>query len=153
MHALVRGADVVVHLAAWVHRYSRGTKDRDECWSVNVGGTDALIDALRGLTRAPFAVLMSSASVYGPSALALDEAASCHPHTVYGQSKLEAERHFLDAVRGGAIRGCVLRPAMIFGPAAPGNLDRLARMARRGWVIEVARGARKSVAVVSLAAS
>lgn len=150
VRALVRGASVVVHLAAYVHRRAHGRAEESECWSVNVDGAQTVVDAVAAESPEAFVVLVSTANVYGPSEASLDESAPCHPVTVYGRSKLEAERRFLDAMRQGAVRGCVLRPAMIFGPGAPGNLARLERMVRSGWVVEIAHGAqRKSIVPIS----
>jgi nucleoside-diphosphate-sugar epimerase len=152
VRALVRGADVVVHLAAYVHRAARGRAARNECWSVNVDGTQAVIDAVAAESPSAFAIFVSTANVYGPSEAPLDEASPCRPATAYGQSKLEAEGRFLSAVRSGAIRGCVLRPAVIFGPGAPGNMARLAAMVCSGRVVQIAHGAaRKSIVPVSTA--
>ncbi len=148
--ALIEGADVVVHLAAYVHRSARGRAAECECRSVNVDGMQALLDAMQAAKSSAFAVFVSSASVYGPGSAAFDESAACSPVTAYGRSKLEAEGRFLAAVRAGTIRGCVLRPAMIFGPGAPGNLALLAAMVAHGLVVEVAHGEqRKSIVPVS----
>jgi len=147
VRALVRGASVVVHLAAYVHR-RRGSER--ECWSVNVDGTQNVINAVAEESPNAFIVFASTASVYRRSEAPLDELAPCRPATPYGRSKLEAEQRLLGRVREGVVHGCVLRPAMIFGPGAPGNLARLAAMVRRGWAIEIARGAqRKSIVPVA----
>ena len=150
LRKLVLGADVVIHLAAYVHRPARGVEAEEECRSVNVNGTRALMDALASVNPGAFAIVVSSASVYGPSETSLDETGRCHPRTIYGRSKLEAETLFLAAVVAGAARGCVVRPAMIFGPRAPGNLPRLVRMVKTGFAIEVAGGSqRKSLLPIS----
>jgi nucleoside-diphosphate-sugar epimerase len=150
VRALVRGASVVVHLAAYVHQSARGADAARECWSVNVDGMQTLLDAVAAESPNAFVIFVSTANVYGPSEAARDESAPCRPETPYGRSKLEAERRLLARVAGGWLRGCVLRPATIFGPGAPGNLAKLARMARSGWAVEVAYGAqRKSVVPVS----
>jgi nucleoside-diphosphate-sugar epimerase len=147
---LVRGASVVVHLAASVHRRSAGRRAAEECWSVNVDGTQNVVDAIRGEASRPFLIFVSSASVYGSSSAPANESTRCAPRTSYGLSKLEAELRVLEAIKSGSIRGCVLRPAMIFGPGAPGNLRLLARMVDLGIAIEVAHGAqRKSVVPLS----
>jgi nucleoside-diphosphate-sugar epimerase len=147
---LVRGADVVFHLAAFVHRRPRSAADRSECFDVNVGGTRAVLEACRRSPQAPFLVVVSSSSVYGRVSGPADEGAPCRPQTPYGESKLEAERIVLEAVRRGDVRACVLRPGVFFGRGAPGNLGLLARMLRARVEPVVAGGAaRKSIAHVS----
>jgi len=150
VRSLVRGASVVVHLAAYVHRAQRSKEAVQECWSINVDGTQTLIDALTALNPNAFTIFVSSANVYGPSDGMVDELSRPNPCTPYGRTKLEAEGRFRDAVQTSRIRGCILRPALIFGPGAPGNLGRLASMVRSGWVLEIARGEqRKSIVPVS----
>src|SRR5215213_4513573 len=68
---LVRGASVVVHLAAYVHR--RGAAD--ECWSINVDGTQTVIDAVAAVAPSAFLIVISSASVYGSGDTPRDESA------------------------------------------------------------------------------
>jgi nucleoside-diphosphate-sugar epimerase len=149
---LVRGASVVVHLAAYVHRKATTREAEQECWSVNVDGTESVFQAVAAESPDAFLIFVSTASVYGPSEDALDESVACRPATPYGRSKLEAERRVLARIREGVLRGCVLRPAMIFGPGAPGNLARLTRMVRSGLVVEIAHGMqRKSIVPVSFA--
>lgn len=143
VRALVDGASVVVHLAAYVHRSVRNADDERDCWSINVDGTQTLIDAVAENARGAFVVFVSSANVYGPSDEALTETATPAPQTAYGRSKLEAERRILAAIRDDSIAGCVLRPAMVFGPGAPGNLGLLIRMVRSRLVVEIAGGSQK----------
>jgi UDP-glucose 4-epimerase len=147
---LVHGAAVVVHLAACVHRTPRGRAQREECRSVNVDGTGNVVEAVSAAEGRPFLIHVSSAAVYGAGETAAEESSPCAPRGVYGTSKLEAERIVLDAVKSGSVDACILRPAMIFGPGAPGNLRPLARMVRSGWAVEIAGGTqKKSIVPVS----
>jgi UDP-glucose 4-epimerase len=143
---LVTGAEVVVHLAAYVHRRARNARQREECWSVNRDGTAALVDAIAANAPKAFLVFVSTANVYPASERALDENEPPRPRSVYGASKLAAEEIVRDAIRRGILRGAILRPAMVFGPHAPGNLALLIRLARAGWIVSVAGGGnRKSI--------
>ena len=143
VRALVKGASIVVHLAAFVHRRVRDEDDERECWSINVDGTQTLVDAVAESASDAFVVFMSSANVYGPSEEPLTETMTPSPETLYGTSKLEAEHRAVGAIRDGSITGCVLRPAMVFGPGAPGNLARLIRMVRSRVVVEIGGGSQK----------
>ncbi len=119
----LRGADVVVHLAAAV-----GDPRRDQeamFRAVNVDGTRRLLEAAAGRP----VVWVSSASVYqpGPYAAALTED---HPvrgqRTPYGSTKAAGERLALAA---GAV---VLRPRAVYGDGDPHLLPRLRRTVRGG---------------------
>ena len=62
----------------------------------------------------------------------LDEAAPCQPTTPYGRSKLKAERALrVEADRHGA-QLVVIRPPLVHGPGAPGNLSILRRLVEAG---------------------
>lgn len=141
--ALVEGAAVVVHAAAWVHRRPRSAADLADLRATNVDGTEALVRACSPELRA--LVLVSSTAVYGASPGPWEEATACRPTTPYGESKLEAERIVLACPRGG-----VVRPSAVVGDGAPGSLDVLDRAVRLGVVPVVDGGsARKSLTHVS----
>ncbi len=125
LRKLVAGSDVVVHLAAYVHRRADTRNERQECRATNVEGTKLLIDAISSEAPGAFLIFLSTASVYAPSTEALDEHAAVSPKTYYGRTKLEAEQLVLDAVRAGRLQATILRAAMVFGVDAPGNLQRL----------------------------
>ena len=144
LRALIDGAEVIVHLAAYVHRRVRNENERAECFAVNAGSTQKLAKLVSEIADAPRLIFISSASVYAPNHAAIAETSPLEPDTPYGQAKLEGER----AVA--AIGGTILRPAMVFGPGAPGNLQRLLRMIRTRVVVEVERGRqRKSLVPVA----
>ena len=143
--SLVHGADVVVHLAAYVHRAVRTRSEHEECQAVNVGGTAALIEAIAAHAPDAFLIHVSTANVYASSGLPLGESAPLAPETPYGRSKLEAERLVLAAHASHRVHGTVLRPAMVFGPGAPGNFARLVSVVRRGIFVDIGGGNRKSI--------
>jgi nucleoside-diphosphate-sugar epimerase len=137
---LIAGADIIVHLAAYVHRGTRGEAERFECWSVNVDGTANVIEAMSRLAPKAFLIFVSTANVYGASDQPLTEEALCAPATPYGRSKLAAERLILDAVRARRIRAAILRPGVIFGPDAPGNVGRIIALIERGVFVKLSGG-------------
>ena len=100
--------DVVVHLAAVVG-YPACAADPGEAWSTNVEGTRTVLRAAAGRPI----VVASTMSCLGrvPSGMC-DENARPRPTSLYGESKLEAER--LTLAYGNAV---VLRPATAFGPS------------------------------------
>jgi nucleoside-diphosphate-sugar epimerase len=136
---VVNDADIVVHLAAFVHKRAASPRMKRECRSINVDGTQNVITAMRERAASAFLVHVSSANVYPDLPMALDESAPTKPRTFYGVTKLESERLVLDAVASG-LRAVVLRPAMVFGPRAPGNLARLVRFVERGRVLLLGDG-------------
>jgi nucleoside-diphosphate-sugar epimerase len=95
VHALRRviaahGIKTVFHLAAMQYAPACEKAPR-ECVSINVGGTQAVLDACEG-TSVSAIVFTSSAAVYAPAADAVNEAAAVAPHDVYGHTKLWGEQ-------------------------------------------------------------
>ncbi len=128
LSSAVKGADVVVHLAAMLHRYDPPPELRREIWRVNVEGTRNLARAAAGAAVSRL-VLFSSISVYGPGdgRSVRDESSPLNPDGWYAESKVEAEREALAV--GPAV---VLRMAAIHGPGMRGNYVRLMRAMARG---------------------
>jgi len=151
---LLEGADAVAHLAAFVHRSSVRERDRRECFEVNLGGTRALIEAVGRRGRPLPLAFVSTAAVYGGHFERASESTPCHPETAYAQSKLAAEQEVLKAARAGTLHGVVLRPALVIGPGAPGNVARLEGWMRRGLApLAGAGGSRSMVHVDDLASA
>jgi UDP-glucose 4-epimerase len=143
---LVSGAGAVVHAAAWVHRETPDPASREACFAVNLRGTERLIEAVtRAGSETRFA-FVSTTAVYGDRFEDRDERSQVAPAGAYGASKLAAERAVLDAHLAGRISAVVLRPSMVYGRGAPGNLERMLSLVRRGAMPLVAGGAnRKSM--------
>ena len=143
---LVRDADAVVHAAAWVHREAADPASREACFAVNLRGTERLLDALRSRGRRIPLAFVSTSSVYGDRFEDRDESGPCEPVGAYGESKLAAERAVLAFAATGAAPAVVVRPGMVYGPVAPGNISRLAAWVKRGVAPLVAGGGnRKSI--------
>lgn len=130
------GADVIVHLAALLHVVDPPPTMRSDYERFNIQGTQVVLGAARseGVSRV---VLMSTIAVYGYAGDSLlDEESPTAPDTLYGQTKLAAERLALAAIgdAGGRL-ATVLRSAAVYGPRVKGNYQRLVTaMARRRFV-------------------
>ena len=109
------GSDAVVHLAARVSVVG----DWDEFESVNVGGTQNVLDAVRahGISRL---VHVSSPSVahFGEPLVAADAdpADPDRAHGSYARSKAMAEQLVLGAVDD-ALAAVAIRPHLVWGPS------------------------------------
>lgn len=113
------GTDLVFHLAAVVSAAAEA--DYDLGRRVNMRGTDAVIDACRGLARPPRVVFTSSIASFsgGQTAVLADDARQL-PANSYGAQKAAAELFLNDATRRGFMDAVCLRlPTIVVRPGRP----------------------------------
>lgn len=140
LQSLVQDSDSVIHLAAYVHKNPGSDHEKRSCFEVNVDGTRNLLEQIEKSGRKQGLVYISSIAVYGSRFSLIQEESICNPTTVYARSKFEAEKLVLDAIRKGIITGCILRPAMVCGVNAPGNLQSMIGLMRMGVFPLIERG-------------
>jgi UDP-glucose 4-epimerase len=127
----LRSCDVVFHLAAKVHADTRDDEDPEGYEAVNCGGTQRLLEAAMDAQVKSF-VFFSSVKAMGEAHEGCwDERANPRPVTPYGKSKRQAETLVLGAQQ--VPHRCVLRPSVVYGPHAKGNLARMIRAVERGY--------------------
>jgi nucleoside-diphosphate-sugar epimerase len=120
---LLQPNDVVVHLAGLAH----GSLDDDRHDSINHQGAMRLAEAAARASVAQLIFVSSIAAQTGPAAShMLTEADDPKPVNAYGRAKLAAER----AVAGSGVAYTILRPGVIYGEDAKGNLRLLERLAQ-----------------------
>lgn len=131
---------VVIHLAGRAHRREKPTANSaEEFRKANVQYTEQLGWAAgkAGIQRF---VYVSSIAVYGAmlgSGKPIDESTSIRPIDSYGLTKLEAEECLREVALQTGMELVIVRPALVVGKGAPGNLARLARLVRQGTPIPV----------------
>lgn len=131
---------VVIHLAGRAHRREKPTANStEEFRKANVQYTEQLGWAAgkAGIQRF---VYVSSIAVYGAmlgSGKPIDESTSIRPIDSYGLTKLEAEECLREVALQTGMELVIVRPALVVGKGAPGNLARLANLVRRGMPIPV----------------
>lgn len=149
----LQGVDVVVHTAARVHVLHDTATDAPALYRcTNVEGTLRLAHqaATAGVRRFVF---LSTIGVHGSGQnLPYREADIAAPHSPYAQSKLDAENGLLAVAAHSGMEVVLIRPPLVYGPAAPGNFGRLAAAVRRGipLPLDCVRNLRSLVAVDNL---
>lgn len=130
----VVGATSVVHLAARVHVMQDGAADPlAEFRAVNRDATLALARAAAGAGVRRF-VFVSTIKVLGEATFgrALTEADPARLQDPYSTSKWEAEQGLRQIEATTGMQVVVVRPALVYGPGAGGNLRRLMRLITSG---------------------
>ncbi len=127
--ALLEGYDVLIHAAAVRHRHGvSATAYR----ASNVDLVQDLLNACAGRVRR--FVLISSVGVYGfPSRLPIREDHPFSPRTLYGVTKVEAEKIVRASAPALGIEFSIVRPTIVYGRGdRNGMLDKLERMIAAG---------------------
>jgi nucleoside-diphosphate-sugar epimerase len=128
---LVDGTDVVIHAAAALPITSR-----DAIFSVNVDGTQRLLDAAREAGVGRF-IFVSSTAVYGvPEKHPIEESDPLIGVGPYGESKIAAEKLCLAAATDG-FDVVVIRPKTFLGPERLGVFEILFDWIREGRRIPI----------------
>lgn len=116
-YALLAGhePDAVVHLAA-LSSGAAARQDPARAWSINAGGTAALLDALAA-AGSPTVLLVSTGEVYGRDhATAIAETAPLVPASPYAATKVGAELAADEVRRRTGLKVMVARPFTHTGP-------------------------------------
>ena len=142
------GADVVVHLAARAH-----VGGDDALFESNVQVTRAAVHAARDAGVRRF-VHVSSIGVNGnvTHGKPFDEDDAPAPAEPYARSKLKAEREVRSILAGSSTSFVIVRPPLVYGPDAPGNMGKLVRAVARGVPLPLAsvRNRRSLVGIANL---
>ena len=151
----VVGSTSIIHAAARAHRMNESGPDALAAYrAVNVEGTRALIAAMAeaGVRRLVYVSSIKAIGERSPNG-PLTPRDARHPEDPYGISKAEAEDVVLEAHARGVIDAVIIRPVLVHGPGAKGNLDRLLRAVRRGMPLPLGsvRNRRSLVGVRNLA--
>ena len=138
--------EAVIHLAAIVPT-ALVEEAPDEAFRVNVGGTVAVLEAIRraGWPAPPWLCVVSSSHVYRSSAVPLRGDSVLEPVSLYGLTKLQSEQWALAFMTRYGMDVCIPRifsyssPRQASSYFLPGMLERV-RQAPRNATLEV-RGA------------
>ena len=129
--AALDSIDAVVHCAARVHVVRESDSDPLASFRrVNVAASRRLAEQAVAADVRHFIFLSSIGA-----ARAERDPAGANPYQI---SKLEAETALREAVDGSAMTLVMLRPPLIYGPGAPGNFARLARLVAAGRPLPLA---------------
>jgi nucleoside-diphosphate-sugar epimerase len=153
--AKISGARCVLHVAGSAHSHIAGNLQKEiEARRTNVTGTERLARAAieAGVSRLVFVSSIGvngSHTPYGP----FNEKDAPAPADFYSSTKYEAEQVLHRVCEGSAMQLVVIRPTLVTGPDAPGNLQRLVKIIRSGLPVPIiGSGSRRSlIGVRSLA--
>jgi len=128
--SILGGCDCIVHLAAVAHQnnYSSGASN-SAIREVNVFATIALAYAAVDAGVRRF-VYVSTIGINGDVTydVPFSEYVKPAPHSLYAETKYEAENKLFELGKASGMEITVIRPPLVYGPNAPGNFGTLMKI-------------------------
>lgn len=133
--------DIVLHACGKAHVVPKTEAEKQTFFDVNFTGTVNLCDALEKVGIPKAIVFISTVAVYGCEFgdLITEE----HPlegNTPYAKSKIMAEEYLTEWCQKHNVVLGILRPSLLAGKDAPGNLGAMVNGVRKGFYMNIAGG-------------
>lgn len=147
---LTENFDIVFHAAGKAHGIPNSAAEEKIFFDVNYQGTVNLCKALEESTLPKAFIFVSTVAVYGVDFG--NNISEDHPlkgKTPYALSKIQAEQYLTEWCAKNNVKLGIIRPSLIAGPNAPGNLGAMVQGINTGKYLSIGAGsARKSVLMV-----
>ena len=143
--------DLVLHAAGKAHIYPKTEAERQAFYDVNLTGTINLCKALENVGVPKAIVFISTLNVYGsvPGKMDTEDGRVFVGDSPYSDSKIKAEGYLTKWCNEKNVKLGILRPSLLVGSNAPGNLGAMVRGIKTGVYLSIAGGkARKSMLMV-----
>lgn len=139
--------DIVLHAAGKAHIYPKTEEERKSFYDVNLTGTIHLCNALEKVGVPKSFIFISTSGVYGiENGNYVTEDFPLLGEEPYQKSKILAEEFLLKWATKHDVILTILRPSLLAGKDAPGNLGAMVKGIRTGAYLSIAGGkARKSL--------
>lgn len=133
--------DIVLHACGKAHVVPKTEAEKKAFFDVNFTGTKHLCEALEKVGIPKAIVFISTVAVYGCEFgdLITEE----HPlegNTPYAKSKIMAEEYLTEWCKKNNVVLGILRPSLLAGKDAPGNLGAMVNGVRKGFYMNIAGG-------------
>ena len=131
LKGIVRGIEVIYHLAGLMGHDSPSKKAFERFRRVNVEGTRNLLKECVG-TDIRKIIHFSSTAAMGPVGAngPITETTACRPYTPYQVSKLESEEVARNFVERFNVPIVTIRPSMVYGPGFKGDFFTIAKVVK-----------------------
>ena len=145
--SLSESYDVVLHAAGKAHIYPKTPEEIQAFFDVNYTGTVNLCKSLEIAGTPKAFIFISTSAVYGiDNGNYITEDFPLNGETPYAKSKIMAEEFLTDWCKRNNVILTILRPSLIAGKKAPGNLGAMVKGIKTGAYLSIAHGkARKSL--------
>lgn len=133
--------DIVLHACGKAHVVPKTEAEKQAFYDVNYQGTVNLCTALEKVGVPKALIFISTVAVYGCEYgdLITEE----HPlegTSPYAESKIMAEKYLTDWCAKNGVKLGILRPSLLAGKNAPGNLGAMVNGIKKGFYMNIAGG-------------
>lgn len=133
--------DVVLHAAGKAHTVPKTTAEAQVFFDVNYHGTVNLCKALENAGIPKVFVFISTVAVYGCDfGENIDEYHPLNGVSPYAKSKIMAEEYLTKWCKDHDVILGILRPSLLAGKNAPGNLGAMVNGIKKGFYMNIAGG-------------
>lgn len=139
--------DIVLHACGKAHVVPRTPEEEKSFYDVNYEGTRNLCAALERVGVPKALIFISTVAVYGcDSGELITEEYPLNGDTPYAKSKIMAEEFLTRWCNEHRVVLSILRPSLLAGKNAPGNLGAMVNGIKKGFYLNIAGGkVRKSI--------
>lgn len=133
--------DVVLHAAGKAHSVPKTEAEAQVFYDVNYQGTVNLCKALENAGIPKSLVFISTVAVYGCEfGELIDEYHPLSGDSPYAKSKIMAEEYLTQWCLDHQVKLAILRPSLLAGRNAPGNLGAMVNGIKKGFYMNIAGG-------------
>lgn len=133
--------DIVLHACGKAHVVPKTEAEKKTFFDVNYTGTKHLCEALEKVGVPKAIVFISTVAVYGCEyGDLITEEHSLEGKTPYAKSKIMAEEYLTEWCNKNNVVLGILRPSLLAGKDAPGNLGAMVNGVRKGFYMNIAGG-------------
>ncbi len=133
--------DVVLHACGKAHVVPKTEAEKQAFYDVNYQGTVNLCSALEKAGTPTALVFISTVAVYGCEyGDMITEDHSLDGNSPYAESKIMAEEYLTEWCEKKGVKLSILRPSLLAGKNAPGNLGAMVKGIKKGYYMNIAGG-------------
>lgn len=133
--------DVVLHAAGKAHVVPKTEAEKQLFYDINYQGTIHLCEALEKVGVPKALVFISTVAVYGRDfGEMITEEHPLEGETPYAKSKRMAEEYLTEWCEKHGVTLGILRPSLLAGKNAPGNLGAMVKGVQKGFYMNIAGG-------------
>ncbi len=133
--------DIVLHACGKAHVVPKTEAEKQAFFDVNYTGTKHLCEALEKVGVPKALVFISTVAVYGCDfGEMITEEHPLNGYTPYAKSKIMAEEYLMKWCKKNNVVLGILRPSLLAGKGAPGNLGAMVNGVSKGFYMNIAGG-------------